>query len=61
MPCPDNPEECQFPENFDEFLQMNPGPPVGEAEWNGRVCSRRFVKFGVRVDLKDENSALWLP
>ena len=59
VPCPQNPEECQFPQNFDQFLKMNPGPPLGQADWNGRVCSRRFANFGISVE--NENSATWIP
>ena len=61
VPCPDNPEECQFPEDFDELLHMNPGYPRGQADWNGRLCTRRFANFGISVDLEDEHSAVWLP
>ena len=61
VPCPDNPQDCQFPQDFDQLLQMNPGPPIGQAEWDGRVCSRRFENSGIYVDLEDENSATWLP
>eukprot|EP00091_Calanus_sinicus_P008750 TRINITY_DN2094_c0_g1_i8.p1 TRINITY_DN2094_c0_g1~~TRINITY_DN2094_c0_g1_i8.p1 ORF type:complete len:356 (+),score=84.34 TRINITY_DN2094_c0_g1_i8:366-1433(+) len=57
VPCRQDPEECQFPLDFDEFLKMNPGPPLEEAQWEGNVCSRRFTNFGISVNLEDENSA----
>ena len=61
VPCYQDPEECQFPADFDQFLKMNPGPPMEEAKWEGRVCSRRFTNFGISVNLEDENSATWIP
>ena len=60
VPSPDNPEESQFPLDFDQLLLMNPGPPLGQAKWNGRICSRQFENFGITVDLEDEDSATWL-
>merc|ERR1711892_4467 len=61
VPCMRDIEECQFPSDFDEYLQMNPGPPIEEAKWEGTVCSRKFSNFEISVDLEDENSANWVP
>lgn len=61
VPNPDAPEESQFPDNFTEFLEMNPGAPIGPPEWTGRTCSRQFTNFGISVNLEDENSGTWIP
>jgi len=61
VPCMGDQKKCQFPADFDEYLKMNPGPPLEAAKWEGRVCSRRFTKFGISVNLEDENSATWFP
>ena len=59
VPSPENPEESQFPANFDEFLKMNPGEPLEEAIWDGRKCSRQFKNFKIFVDIEDESSPTW--
>jgi len=59
VPSPQNPEESQFPADFDEFLKMNPGEPLEEPIWDGRKCSRQFQNFKIYVDLEDESSATW--
>ena len=60
VPSIDDPAESQFPLDFDEYLKMNPGPPLEGPKWEGRVCSRRFTNLNVTVNLEDENSALFL-
>ena len=52
-------QDSQFPDNFTQFLDMNPGPPLEEPLWEGRRCSRRFEHFKISVNLEDENSATW--
>ena len=52
-------QDSQFPDNFTQFLNMNPGPPLEEPQWEGRHCSRRFEHFKISVNLEDENSATW--
>ena len=59
MPSQSNPEESQFPDNFDQFLNMNPGKPLEEPQWQGRQCKRQFEHFKISVNLEDENSATW--
>ena len=59
MPSQSNPEESQFPDNFDQFLNMNPGKPLEEPQWQGRQCKRQFENFKISVNLEDENSATW--
>ena len=59
VPSLENPTGSQFPLDFDEYLKMNPGPPLEEPNWEGRVCSRRFTNFMITVDLEDDNSAAW--
>merc|ERR1711915_61067 len=60
VPCLRDHEECQFPHDWDQFVKMNPGPPLEEPNWDGTLCTRRFTHFGISVDLQDENSATWV-
>ena len=57
VPCPDDPESCQFPDNFDDYLGLSPGAPAGEPTWDGTVCSRQYEKLSVTVDIADDASA----
>jgi len=60
VPCPLSPEDCQWPTEFPELLDMRPG--VGQpAVWEGRVCTRWFQGFGITVDIEDESSGTWMP
>lgn len=60
VPCPNNPEDCQWPADFPSLLSLQPGP-ASPADWEGRVCTRWFQGFGVTVDLEDETSGTFLP
>jgi len=59
VPSVSNPEESQFPGDWTQFLDMNPGEPLEEPQWQGRQCSRQFTNFKISVNLEDENSATW--
>ena len=59
VPSVSNPEESQFPGDWTQFLDMNPGEPLEEPQWQGRQCSRQFANFKITVNLEDENSATW--
>merc|ERR1712002_1139246 len=62
VPSPLNPGDSQWPVEFLELLDLNPGTPDGPAIWDsGTICTRWFQNFGVTVDLADENSGTWLP
>ena len=66
-------EDSQYPPDWTQYNDMNPGPPVGTActglcdtavqvsqpHWEGRRCSRQFRHFNITVNLEDENSAAW--
>jgi len=60
VPCPLSPEDCQWPTDFPELVDLRPGT-ASPAQWDGRVCTRWFQGFGVSVDLEDENSGTWMP
>merc|ERR1719481_725546 len=59
VPCRSNPEKCQFPMNFTELLDFDPGFPLAEAEWEGKKCTRQFSNMAVSVNIEDSTSAKW--
>ena len=58
VPCPNDPDSCQFPDNFQEYIGLSPGPPTGEPTWDGSVCSRQFEQLTVTVDIANDTSAI---
>ena len=57
VPCPQAPDSCQFPDNFAEYLELSPGPPLAESQWTGTLCTRDYRNISVSVDLVDDTSA----
>jgi hypothetical protein len=59
VPCPLDPESCQWPLEFPALLSLRPGAP-GPASWQATLCSRTFHSgLQVTVDLADEATGDW--
>ena len=56
VPC----KTCQFPEDFTEFLDLRPGPPLTSPAWSGDLCTREFQHLEVRVNIRTEETEILL-
>ena len=56
VPCP----TCQFPDEFQEYLDLEPGSPLTQPTWEGDVCTRTFEHLEVRVNIRSEEAEIML-
>ena len=54
VPC----QDCQFPEDFQEYLALRPGSPITPPTWSGDVCTRKFEHLEVHVNIRDEDAEI---
>jgi len=59
VPCRERQDTCQFPMDFDELLETNPGLALTEPMWEGRTCKREFENLTVKVDIANSTSVTW--
>ena len=57
VPC----NTCQFPEQFPEYLDLQPGSALSQPTWDGDICSREFENLEVRVNIRSEEAEIILP